>query len=441
VLTAEPVLRLATSSGSTRSRKLIPYTRALQREFNRAISPWIADLYQSDPSLMGGSAYWSITPAAPPVSQSARNPNVPPVGFDDDSTYLGGWRKRLVDAVMAVPSDVARTGDIDAFRFATLVHLLRRRDLRLISVWHPSFLALLLDAARDHWWQLLDEVVRSDRGRALELREAGCDDWRCVWPRLALVSCWADAHAAGPYEALRRRLPHVRFQPKGLLATEAFVTIPFAGAHPLAVRSHFFEFLADDGSVLLVDELRAGASYGVVVTTGGGLWRYRLGDRVEVDGFVGRTPSLRFVARDDHVVDRFGEKLSEGFVGEVIRRTLAAARVEAPFAMLAPDGDERYTLFIQSDGAALEGFASRLDDALRANPHYDYCRRLGQLRPAAVFAIAGDAYAAYVAAHQRAGRRMGDVKPTPLDGRTDWATVFGGAYADDRRPGISPERL
>jgi len=34
VLTADPVTRLATSSGSTRARKLIPYTAVLQRELN-----------------------------------------------------------------------------------------------------------------------------------------------------------------------------------------------------------------------------------------------------------------------------------------------------------------------------------------------------------------------------------------------------------------------
>ncbi len=41
VLTREPVTRLMPSSGSTRARKLIPYTASLQREFNAAIAPWI----------------------------------------------------------------------------------------------------------------------------------------------------------------------------------------------------------------------------------------------------------------------------------------------------------------------------------------------------------------------------------------------------------------
>ena len=59
-----------------------------------------------------------------------------------------------------------------------------------------------------------------------------------------------------------------------------------------------------------LEKLRKGNEYEVVVTTSGGLWRYRLGDRVLVDGFVQKTPSLRFLGRPGNVSDLFGEKAS-----------------------------------------------------------------------------------------------------------------------------------
>jgi hypothetical protein len=406
VLTAEPVRRLATSSGSTRARKLIPYTAELQREFDRAIGPWIVDLFRRDRSLMRGCAYWSITPSAPVPANG--HGGGPPVGFEEDSAYLGGVRKRLIDMVMAVPGDVRHVTDATAFRRATLAHLRRRRDLRLISVWHPSFLELLLDAAGDDF------------------------DWRAHWPNLRLVSCWADAHAAAPAAALARRLEGVRIQPKGLLATEAFATVPYAGATPVAVRSHFFEFL-DGDAVRLIDELQPGRIYSVVVTTAGGLWRYRLHDRVRVEGFVERTASLRFVGREDGVSDHFGEKLSEGFVGNVIREVLALAGVDARFSMLAPDasGDAfRYVLFIEPSVEPPRDLAARLDAALRANPHYDHCRALGQLGPARVFVIRDGGFEQYAAELTRTGRRLGDIKPTPLCRRTAvWTSAFQGSWA------------
>ena len=161
----------------------------------------------------------------------------------------------------------------------------------------------------------------------------------------------------------------------------------------------------------LAHELDDGGEYGVVLTTAGGLWRYRLGDRVRVEGRLHATPSLRLVGRTDGVVDRVGEKLSPGFVGAVLARLVPGAA----FAMLAPSGDA-YTLF--TSGAA---DPAALDAALCGNPHFDHARRLGQLGPTRVRRVGPDAFARYAARRVALGRRLGDLKPEPLSGRTDWA--------------------
>src|SRR5262249_53619828 len=124
----------------------------------------------------------------------------------------------------------------------------------------------------------LAPYARPRRRRAEELRSIGPRDLVGIWPGLRLVSCWGDGHAALHRPALRRRRPGVRLQPKGLLATEACVSIPFADRAPVAARSHFFEFLEGD-SPRLAHELEEGGVYSVVVTTGGGFYRYCLEDR------------------------------------------------------------------------------------------------------------------------------------------------------------------
>ncbi|MBI1881740.1 MAG: GH3 auxin-responsive promoter family protein, partial [Chloroflexi bacterium] len=45
VLTQEPVLLLEPTSGSTAATKHIPYTAALKAEFQRAIAPWMVNLF------------------------------------------------------------------------------------------------------------------------------------------------------------------------------------------------------------------------------------------------------------------------------------------------------------------------------------------------------------------------------------------------------------
>jgi hypothetical protein len=445
VLTHEPVTRLVPTSGSTGARKLIPFTAGLQREFNAAIGPWLIDLLRQLPGITGGPAYWSITPFA---GQAGTAGSAVPVGFDADTAYLGGSRQRLAGAVMAVPDELRFVEDLEVFRYVTLLCLLRQRELRIISVWHPSFLTLLLDALRVHWQELLPDIhsgrcrhanalpppvraalkLRPLPQRADELHRADPQTPETIWPNLKLISCWGDGPAGFAAAGLKSLFPGVMLQPKGLLATEAFVTIPFAGLQPVAVRSHFFEFIDEAGTIRLVHELSAGKNYDVVVTTAGGLWRYRLGDRVEVTGFIGRTPSLRFLGRSGNVSDLFGEKLSEAFVTQVLQETLARLDTSPHFVLLAPDEDTagcRYTLYIQ--GLAPRGLAETLDRVLRRNPHYACCRDLGQLLPVRLFAIAEGGYEAFAKRQATQGARLGDIKPVTFSRTAGWSEFFAGA--------------
>ena len=440
VLTSEPVTRLVPTSGSTGGRKLIPFTAAFQRELNAAIGPWMVDLCREHPSVALGPAYWSISPAL----AAAGEESAVPIGFDDDSAYLGGFRRRLAEATFAAPSALRLIPDAECHRCLTLLCLLRAPGLRLVSVWHPSFFTLLLDALCDSWDECVRDVtnggcVRAARlpaeirravnappmpHRARELRECG-PDVRALWPHLRVVSCWGDAQAALPFADLQRRLPGVALQSKGLLATEAFVSIPFRGRHPLAVASQFFEFENARGEVRLAHELRAGESYAVIATTGGGLWRYRLGDFVEVDGFVVKTPSLRFLGRGASVSDLCGEKLAEIFVTRAIGSACESCGFTPRFAMLAPERDAAgrwsYTLF--AEGELPRDLSARLEDELRKNPHYALCRDLGQLGPPCCLAIAGG-YETFCRASVTEGRRAGDIKPQALSSRADWRLRF-----------------
>jgi hypothetical protein len=210
---------------------------------------------------------------------------------------------------------------------------LRARELRLISVWHPSFLGQLLEALAARWDRLIVDLAVRDPRRAAELRRLRPDDVQGIWPTLGLISCWGDGPARSAAESLARRFPHVEVQPKGLIATEAIVTIPFAGRHPLAIGSHFFEFIDSNGCARLAHQLERGVDYTVVVTTGGGLYRYRLADRVPV------TAGAR---RRRHVLSRQGgldvgsvRREAEYCVRREVLRSLLPRR--PAFAMSAPD--------------------------------------------------------------------------------------------------------
>lgn len=433
VLTREPVRRLVPSSGSTAAAKLVPYTASLQREISEGVGAWVGGLFRRAPDLMRGRAYWSITPPAAPAQPVVESGRAVPVGFDDDSAYLGGVRGVLTRAVQAVPAGVRLGRDLGAFRRDTLVHLLRAADLRIASVWHPSFLAGLLDALEADWTETLDQLEATAPRRAAELRSLDPRAIRAIWPGLSLISCWADGPSRAAAADLGRRCEGVEMEGKGLLATEGVVTIPFDGAHPVAVTSHFLECLDPAGRPALVHQLETGVEYSVVLTTGGGLYRYHLADRVLVDGRVGATPSLRFLGKDDRVSDRVGEKLSDGFVANVIAAVFAG-RAAPRFAMLAPEDRPSgtgvgYVLFVEVDGGDGEarGFADlapALERELRRNPHYAWSVDLGQLHPATIALVRAGADQRYLDTCRSRGQKLGDIKPVSLHPATGWRNAL-----------------
>lgn len=442
VLTRGRIERFLPTSGSTSASKLVPWTAALGREFRRGIDPWLAALYRRVPGLMAAKAYWSISPPGAVARREGRLP----VGFDDDSAYLGFVGRALFGQVSVAPAGLAGCGDPAEFRDRTLLALLAEPRLGLISVWSPTFLTVLLDHFLSDSCRLLGRLARLPRrGMAervarvrqvlRELPEAAW--WPAIWPELRVISCWTHGPSALYAARLHERFPDVEMQGKGLVATEAFVSLPLEpGLDPvLAVRSHFFEFVDPaGGAVHLAQEVREGGLYRVLVTTEGGLYRYDLGDLVRVTGRLGDAPCLRFVGREGNVSDLFGEKLHGPLVAETVDGLLDRDAIRPRFRMLAPveaAGGTGYALFIGAEVRQPGRLARELDEALRTNFHYDHCRKLGQLTGVRIFQLdpAGPSgEAVYQEALLARGLKPGEIKMTPLDAATGWERRFAGRW-------------
>jgi len=455
ILTTSRLRLFELSSGSTTASKMIPYTDLLQAEFQAGIAPWIFSLFRENPDIKRGTAYWSISPLTQGKQHTAGGI---PVGFEDDSAYLGHVGNLLAKSIMAVPNEVKFLEDIDTFRYVTLFFLLKSKNLRLISVWNPTFFSLMLAPLKDWWSSLLGDItvgqfqppgeiwpevqvslkkyLSPDPDRASELSRLSPEDYARIWPGLQLISCWMDGPSEKFSKELREMFPRVTFQGKGLIATEAFVSFPLPGlaGSALSVNSHFFEFLPADGNErpLLAHELERGQLYSVIVTTGGGLYRYRLQDMVEICGYFQQAPVLRFLYKTDRISSWFGEKLTEGFVAQKLSAIFEHHQLAPKFYLLAPDNRDKsfcYTLFLELEPEKHQAIQKKkitnaLDDALRQNYHYDYCRRLGQIREPSLFLISGDGSWRYLQERQERGQKLGDIKSSVIENTTGWHKVF-----------------
>jgi len=416
ILTAEDVRMLELSSGSTSASKLIPYTGGLKEEFQRGLRPWLYDLYTNQAGLKSGKSYWSVTPA---TGQNRVSKGGIPIGFDDDGQYFGKLEENLFNLIFAVRKDVAQIKDMDEFYRKTAVSLLACRHLSLISVWNPTYLLLILDYMKENAESLLPLIPVRRRKKIRESLNHG--DFQGIWPRLQLISCWVDGQARPYAKKIQDLFPEVVIQPKGLLATEGFVSFPVIAARGavLSVFSHYFEFISlKDNQICDAHELMEGQQYEVVITTSGGLYRYRLNDVIEVTGFFGKTPTLRFVGKRDLVSDLFGEKLNAIFV----QKTLESLQIQAEFWLVAPS-DDRYVLFVKSDGPI-----TNPDVAFRANFHYDYCRKLGQLKEMKIFRLTGDPAREYLDECVKRGQKLGDIKTPVLSLHDGWEDIFIGDF-------------
>lgn len=418
-----------TTSGSTGPTKYIPYSAASLDDFRTCLLPWLGGLVRRHG--LSGTLYWSISPA---LRRPERTRGGVPLGLDD-AAYLGGEAAGAVAALSAVPFWTSGVEDADAWRAVTLYHLVRAHDLSFVSVWSPTFFTRLLDAlitrAEDaagllrHGGNVGGQALAPDAEAATRLErfvDSG-GDTRQLWPGLRLVSAWADAFAAPYFAELQRRLPQAAFEAKGLLATEAAITVPGEDGLPcLPEGCGFTEFLAGDGRCLLPGEVRQNREYRVVLTTSGGLYRAVTDDVVRCLGFArnGR-PLLRFIGRYGEGCDLAGEKLAGPFVASCLEGITG-------FRMLVPlqNAKPGYLLVLETTEHGPDAIRRNVETALCANPHYAHARRMGQLEPlrAVMVPDALERCLAALPSGKQAVAKTPAIAPRPLWG-TDWLGPLG----------------
>jgi hypothetical protein len=164
ILTTEQVLLFEPTSGSTSPMKFIPYTESLRNEFRKGISPWLFDLLHNRPKITNGNFYWSITPVAHQTKVTIGGIEI---GFGDDSSYFHPEQQRLLSRLTTVPFKVGQIQDIEEFRYATLLNLLKNKQLSFVSIWNPTFLSLLMRPLQKLADHLIKDINDDGEGRII----------------------------------------------------------------------------------------------------------------------------------------------------------------------------------------------------------------------------------------------------------------------------------
>jgi hypothetical protein len=415
LLTEEHPVFYGRSTGSGGNHKHIPITPSYQAEFQRTVHAAFWHLFLRIPRGFTSRLLYFVGPRRVAVADDGND-------IGSMSGYNFTALPPLVRRMYAWPVELFAIDDLEARSYVALQQAVVG-DISLVTGVFPlPIVAMLRDLearaeelARDLRRGTLDGApaldadqrrffarARPDLAARLEraARAPVEDKARLAFPRLGLVYCWTTATAGLYVPELRRRLgPDIAVRDAIYAATEAWCNVCVGDEEPggpAAVTSVYLELIPEaGGEPLPLAAARDGARYQIVVTCSAGLYRYVLGDIVEVCGFHQRTPRIRFVRKVGAASNLAGELLDESHVNQAVGRALAALGLEATwFALVADPAGPGYRLHVE--GAAHEQLADLVDRELGAAAYsYGDLRGEGQLRPIRLVRIPDGRYAAW----------------------------------------------
>ena len=158
-----------------------------------------------------------------------------------------------------------------------------------------------------------------------------------------------------------------------------------------------------------------GRRYEIVLTTLSGLYRYRIGDVVEVAGFLGESPLVRPCYRKDLVISLLDEKMNTMQLENAVRLFAEKAAVPVDNYCVAGNYDgfvPNYVLYLETDRRLPADASDVMDRCLcESSLGYKGIRAMNELDPAKVFSVPRGTFSDYQRFCQQEGMRMEQSKP------------------------------
>lgn len=448
----------AMTAGSTGQFKYLPITKEFRQEVGRGSFIFNGALEASFPALrdlktqfLVGSAEGGLTPAG--VRQ----------GFSSGFNYKNF--PRFVRNRFILPYWIFTLHDADDRSYAAGRLLVAERQLGALCAISPVNLINVLRALEEHAGRLCDDIAagtltlmgtaavagswcgKPDPVRAAALRDArrreGRFPTRMLFPSLQVLVCWQGGNMGYYLHELDESFgidQHFEFP---VSASEGLFAIPCRGNRAggaLAVTTHFLEFVPEERPTLpamralRADELVVGATYRIVVTTSGGLYRYDMEDLVRVREILGATPVIEFLAKAGRQVSVANERLNEADITMVMQAASQACDLWVDDFLFVPCTDRRFRVMV--DGAAavrhtapgrelpLRQLARELERQLRTTAKgYDFEREDALLEPLQLLVTCPGELTRQVGRQQSLPNAQ--IKPRHLTSQFDAHTTLG----------------
>lgn len=449
LITAEPVIGYAQSSGTVGGRKYVPLTQPQVNIYTKyTVTRMLAcaDTYYRKnygrPIKPGRGLYTNHA-----ISDYLPNGVLSSNVADVAARQLGF----LYPYILSNPYKRLFTQYEAEFRYVNTRFALQDRDtLFVFSVFLKMFTDLMLYLEKN-WETIVDDIekgtvsdianatpevremllakIRPDPVRAAELRrefEKGFDETIIprIWPNMSAICGIGTSTFEQFYKLSKTMTGDVPYDfsiygaSEGLFAAVDELNSP---DQLLLADSCFYEFVPveDESKVLCLDELEVGHHYEIIITTQSGLYRYKIGDVIRVIGYRGECPYIRFAYRKGQLLNLAGEKTTE----EHMQAAVDEIAREAGCRILNWTVDSiikaqpcHYLLMLENEeGRDLREYNAFADEALRRiNIRYQHFNDRGVLGKVEIANLKPGTNAEWIHNKEQTGTSVAQIKPVRI---------------------------
>ncbi len=349
VLNPERVKYINLTSGSTGKKKQIPVTPKFQASLQRTELAGLG--FTIDSLAQRGQSFGKLM-----MANSAILQGVTPAGVEYGPVSAGRLRrgKMIFEQLFSIPFDALLIPDIATRHYLCLLFALRDAQLAGITANFPMLMLQICHYLEQYSEELVYDLERGELAdwltvapslrdrlsrrllphprRAAQLRAVLKSEGRLTpklaWPNLRILATARGGTSDFYFEGFEDYFDNTPVF-GGVYGTAEgnFGVCPALDydGYILAIESGFYEFIPVDQwdteqpKTLLPTEVKAGDYYRILVTSYSGLYRYDIGDVVEVLGFYNQAPLIIFRHRRGGLLSATTEKTTEFHVTQVMQ--------------------------------------------------------------------------------------------------------------------------
>lgn len=350
ILTSDPVVYFNQSSGSTGKQKLIPVTKRVRKVRSRVTQQALG--FMVDAAIKRGLPIGKML-----LTTSIQIRDRTSGGIAYGTSSVGDLRNMdfLYRQIFVHPYDALKPVDSLARNYVCLLFALRNPEMRVIGANFPILALQLADYLERYalyfiedletgklasWLkiepevrQILEQQWSAAPQRAAELRSilqrSGTLTPKMAWQNLSWIITARGGTSNFYFERFSQYFGDTPIFGGIYAASEATFGIyeDFnSDGTILAIDSGFFEFIPSSEweeqqpKTVLAHEVKVGEYYRILVTNYSGLYRYDIGDVVEIVGFYEQAPIIVFRHRMGGLLSATSEKTNEFHATQVIQQ-------------------------------------------------------------------------------------------------------------------------